>query len=129
MGPDDHVDPGRPSLDLAPVLLRETSAHDDPEPRMGELRWFQVSEVAVELVVGVLTDRAGVEHHDTRVGDIVGPRHTVGVEQPGDALRVMLVHLAAEGADQVGALHGTEGIGTPVPRSHEWVSSPAPKLR
>ena len=63
----------------------------------------QVAEVAVEAVVGVLPDRAGVEHDDVgRVG--VGGPHVAGVlQQAGDALGVVHVHLAAVGAHVVGA--------------------------
>jgi len=60
-----------------------------------------VPEVAVELVVGVLADRAGVEDDDVRRavglrGDVSG-----GVEQPADPLAVVDVHLAPVGAHVV----------------------------
>ena len=83
---------GRTTLDLALVLLGEAPADDDPHLGVGRLQRLQMAEVAVELVVGVLADRARVEHHHARVGESVGRGHAVGEEQPGDALRVVLVH-------------------------------------
>src|SRR5262249_50535275 len=52
-----------------------------------------------------LANRAGVEHDDPRVGSVLDPGVAVGLEQPRDALGVVLVHLAAEGANQVPAGH------------------------
>ena len=70
------------------------------------------AQVAVELVVGVLPHRAGVEDDD--VGDL-GPsvlRHAGKVdvarrlEQAGEALAVVDVHLAAVRPHVVGPGHG-----------------------
>ena len=62
--------------------------------------------MAVELVVGVLPDAARVEHDDVGRLEIVGRLHAVGDEQPGDPLRVVLVHLAPVGAHEEAAGHG-----------------------
>ena len=72
------------------------------------LRRAQLAEVAVELVVGVLAHRARVEHDD--VGDLGPlPRRQAGevdvagrLEQAGEALAVVDVHLAAVRAHVVG---------------------------
>ncbi len=74
----------------------------------------KVAEVAVELVVGVLPDAAGVEHDHVGVVEPVGGLHAVGLEQPGEPLRVVLVHLAPVGAHDVAAGrlgHPFEAIG------------------
>ena len=55
---------GRPPDDLAAVLLGQAAADGDLHARARLLDRMQVAEVAVEPVVGVLPDRAGVEHHD-----------------------------------------------------------------
>ena len=76
-------------------------------PGPGGLHRAQVAEVAVEPVVGVLPDRAGVEDDD--VGGLVGVgRADVAgrLEQPGHPLGVVHVHLAPVGADGVAAGHG-----------------------
>ena len=65
-----------------------------------------MAEGAVELVVGVLPDAAGVEHHHVGVVDAVGRDQPVGLEQPRDPLGVVLVHLAPEGADEEAARLG-----------------------
>ena len=68
-----------------------------------------MTEVAVQPVVGVLTDAAGVEDDHVGVVDVVGRHQAVGFEDAGQALGVVLVHLAAEGADEDngGAADGT----------------------
>jgi hypothetical protein len=52
-----------------------------------------------KLLVGVLPDAAGVEHHDIGLAHVVGLPHAVGHEHAGQALGVVLVHLAPECAD------------------------------
>ncbi len=73
-----------------------------------------MAEVAVQLVVGVLANAARVQHDHVGLGLGRGGDHPVGLEQPGDALGVVLVHLAAERAHEVatgGFLHLDEAIG------------------
>ncbi|GAA3316935.1 hypothetical protein GCM10017710_30130 [Arthrobacter ramosus] len=77
---------------------------------MGGLDLLEFPEVAVKLVVGVLTDGAGVEDHD--VGDTAVEGHVSCILQEScHALGVMDIHLATEGADLVGALHPVLGCG------------------
>ena len=66
---------------------------------IGLLTRRQVAEVAVQLVVGVLADRARVEHHDVGVGAVGGPPVSGGLQQPGQPFGVVHIHLAAVGAD------------------------------
>ena len=89
--------PARCDDELA-VLLREAPTHRDLEVRALGLQRLEPPEVAVELVVGVLADAARVEHDDVGGVEIVGGLHAVGDEQAGDALGVVLVHLAPVGA-------------------------------
>ncbi len=112
---DHHVDPGGPALDLALVLLRQTARDDDPQRRIRGLRWLEMAEVAIEPVVGVLADGARVEHDHPGPVQVVCGGHTAGHEQACDALRVVLVHLAPEGADLIRAVHEFERIGSWVP--------------
>jgi hypothetical protein len=101
VGTEHDIDPGSAGRHDLTVLLRQAAAHGDLHPGPGGLGRREPSEVAVEPVVGVLPDRAGVEHHQIRLGVGLGP--AVGLEDPGDALRVMNVHLAAVGDHLVGA--------------------------
>ena len=84
------------------VLLRETAADGDLHARVGFLDRGEDAEVAVQLVVGVFPDRAGVEDHD--VGQLAGGGDVAcGFQHAGHPLGIVHVHLAAEGAHLVGA--------------------------
>ena len=100
---EDDVDPRRPADDLAAVLLRQAAADGDLHAGAGVLDRPQVAEVAVEPVVGVLPDGAGVEDDD--VGVVALGRGGVAgrLEQPGEPLGVVHVHLAPVRAHAVGA--------------------------
>ena len=69
---------------------------------------LEAPERAVEPLVGVLPDAARVEHHHVGVLHGGGRRQAVGHQQPGEPLGVVLVHLAPEGPDEVGAGHPPE---------------------
>jgi hypothetical protein len=105
VGSDDHVDPRRPILDLAPVLLGEAPGHHDPHPGVRLLQRPEVSEVAVQPIVGVLPNGARVQHDHLGLDSVFRSDVAVGLEQAGDPLGVVLVHLAPEGADHVPAAH------------------------
>ena len=97
------VDVARPLTHDVAVLLGEAAGDDDLATVAFGLPRLEVAEVAVQLVVGVLADAARVEHDDVGVRLGRGGDHPVGFEQPGDALRVVLVHLTAERAHEVAA--------------------------
>ena len=120
----DHVDVTGTRRYFVTVLLGQAARHDDLATVLLALPGLQVAEIAVQLVVGVLPDAAGVEHDD--VGIVLGVRthHAVGLEQAGDALGVVLVHLAAVGADDVAA-HGLghDDLGYRGPCGPRWLTS------
>ena len=102
VGAEDGVHPRRLLQDGLAVLLRQAAAHGDLHARVGCLDRGQHAQVAVQLVVGVLPDRAGVEHDD--VGQLAGGGDVAcRLEHPGHPLGIVHVHLAAEGAYLVGA--------------------------
>ena len=111
VGAEHHVDVPGTLDDPLPVLLGEASAHRDLQVGPLRLQRLQPPEVAVELVIGVLTDAARVE--DDHVGglDVVGRDHALGREQARDPLRVVLVHLAPERAHVEPARHICAGVG------------------
>src|SRR4029079_5193713 len=80
---------------------------------------LQVAEMAIQLVVGVLADAARVQHHDVGRLEIRRTFHALGFEHARDAFRVVLVHLAAEGAHEEPAGHGC------ILRGGPGVASPA----
>ena len=103
VGTEHGVDPGRPLQHLVPVLLRQATAHGDLQVRPLLLQGPQLTEVAIKPVVGVFPYAAGVENYDVSVLDAVRHHHPFGFEQAGQALGIVLVHLAAESAHQVPA--------------------------
>ena len=108
------------SHDALAVLLGQAPADRDLQAGPSLLQRLEAPEVAVELVVGVLTDAARVEDDDVGRLEVVGRLHALGREQPGDALRVVLVHLAPVGAHveaaraRVDRRGGSGGHGRPV---------------
>ena len=64
VGAEDDVDPRCALDDGAAVLLRQAAADGDLHVGVAQLGRPQLAEVAVELVVGVLAHRAGVEDDD-----------------------------------------------------------------
>jgi hypothetical protein len=107
VGAVDDVDPGRALGDRRAVLLREAAADDDREVAAlvasRVLDALEVTERPVEPLVGVLPHGAGVEQDEVRVQRVRGPAVADRLEDPGGTLRVVLVHLAAEGPHRVGA--------------------------
>ena len=62
-------------------------------------------ETAVQLLIGVLANTAGVENYEIGVIFAFGSLHAVLLEQPGDALGVMSIHLAPKGAHNIFTSH------------------------
>jgi hypothetical protein len=91
--------------DLA-VLLGQTTRHHDLTALTFVLPTPHGAQGAVQLVVGVLANAAGVEHHDVRIVLVLHRAQSVTLEQPGNALGVVLVHLTPEGANDVGPCRG-----------------------
>ena len=68
VGAEHDIDMGCPFLYEFTVLLGETAGHGDLQARSLFLEGLEVAQGAVEPVVGVLPDAAGVEHDDVGVG-------------------------------------------------------------
>ena len=112
VGAEDHVDVGGPLPDPLPVHLGQAPAHRDLHVGPALPERLEVAQVAVELVVGVLPDAAGVEHHHVGRLEVGGGHQAVGHQGPGQPLRVVLVHLAPEGPDVEGAGRGAGSTAT-----------------
>ena len=96
----DHVDPGGAFGDPGALHLGQAAADRDLHAVL--LLRQQVPQVAVQPVGRVLPDRAGVEHHHVRGLAVTGGLVARLVEQAGQALGIVRVHLAPVGADLVG---------------------------
>ena len=81
VGAEHHVHVRRPLPHQVAVLLGEAAGHHDLEARALRLERLQVAEGAVQLVVGVLPDAAGVEDDDVRVLGTLGLGQPVGLEE------------------------------------------------
>ena len=110
---EHDIDPVSALADAVAVLLRHASADGDLHARVRILGALQAAEITTESLIGVLSDRASVDDDDVCGRRIVDGGHSVGREQPADALGIVLVHLAPEGADEVrltDALRLTHGL-------------------
>ena len=97
--PEDHVDVSGPLLDLLLVHLGQAAPDRDLHVRTALPEGLEIAKVAVELVVGVLPDAAGVEHHHVGRLHVLGRYQAIGHQGSGQPLGVVLVHLAPECAD------------------------------
>ncbi len=113
VGAEDNVYPRRPAQHGVAVFLRQAATDRDLHVGIGALARGQMAEVAVQPVVGVLADGAGVEHHDVGLGTVGRPPVAGRFQQTRQPLGVVDVHLTAVGADLIGARwrspHGRPG--------------------
>ena len=86
------------------LRLGVAAADGDHLLRIAVLQRRRLREVRREALVGLLADRARVEHDHVRLGLLVRLPQPERLEESLDPLRVMGVHLAPEGGDVV-ALH------------------------
>ena len=112
---EDHVDPGGLGHDEVTVLLGHATTHGDLHAGVLLLEGGHPAEVPVQPVVGVLPHGAGVEDHHVGRADlgvlVRRQRHISGlVEQAGDPLGVMGVHLASVGDHPIAARGRAGGI-------------------
>jgi hypothetical protein len=101
---DDDID-----RRLAPDDLLALGLGDAARDRDGEVAAFgaaqlllvaQPAELGVDLLRGVLTDVAGIQHHEIGLGRTIGQRIAERPQDVGHAVRVVDVHLAPVGADE-----------------------------
>ena len=103
---DHDIDHRRALEQRLPFLLRHAPGHHDHRVAGGVVRLdAQLPQTRVQLVLGVLAHAARVDDDD--IGVAVVGRAVVpgGIQQPGHLLRVVIVHLAAVGFDEVLAAH------------------------
>ena len=98
---EDDVDIGRAADDLPTLLARDTSAHADENVGTRTLERLHAPEVGEHLLLRLLAHRAGIEEDEVGLGGVAGFLVTLGGgEHVGHLVRVVLVHLASERADE-----------------------------
>ena len=102
---ENDVDPRRLLQHSVAVFLRQAATDGDLHVGIGLLARREVAQIAVQLVVGVLPHRAGVEDDDVGIGTLGRAFVSGGLQQPGQPFGVMHIHLAAVGADLIGATY------------------------
>jgi hypothetical protein len=97
---EHHVDEGRARDDGRALLAGDATADADDEVGVRLLQMTHPAEVVEHLFLGLLAHRAGVEEDDVGVFRRAGRGQPFGrIEHVGHLVRVVLVHLAAEGFD------------------------------
>jgi hypothetical protein len=102
---EDHVHIGRALDDLGPFLAGHAAAHADQHAFF--LQVLDPAEVAEHLFLRFLAHRAGVEQDQVGLVHVGGGLVALGgAQHVGHLVRVVLVHLAAEGFDEDFFGHG-----------------------
>jgi hypothetical protein len=87
--------------DRRPFLARHAAADADHQVGIGELQQAYPAEVVENALLRLLAHRAGIEENDVGVVGGVGLDDFFGgSEYVGHLVRIVLVHLAPEGADE-----------------------------
>ena len=98
--PHHNIDVSCAFLDPTTIFLGETTSHRNLESGLLALDGGEMAQVAVELVISVLSDTAGIEDHHIGVFEFRGGLQAIGNEHPGEPLGIVLIHLAPEGTDE-----------------------------
>jgi len=114
----ENVDEGEVAEELLlPALGQATGHHDQP----GDIRLLEpgsFAQVPGQTGIGLLPDRTGVVHEQSRVLRGFLPSETQLLEHPRDALGIMVVHLTAEGTQVVRprphTVHGSAPFTPPI---------------
>ena len=103
---DDHVDETGALQERGTLLLRHAprDRHDRFVAGLPAQR-TELAEPRIQLVFGPLPDAAGVDDDDVGVAVLGRALITSRLEQPRHLLGIVIVHLAAEGLDQVFPAH------------------------
>ena len=100
VGSKNHIHPGSLFDDYILVFLSQATTNRNLQIWIGFLLRKHGAQVAVKLVVRVLTHRTGVEYHQVGISSL-GLCVARRFKQARDTFRVMNVHLTAVGADLV----------------------------
>jgi len=98
---EDQIHIGRAAHDFSAFLAGDAAADADQEPRLRGLQAANAPQVGKHLLLRLLAHGTGVEEDEVRLGGIRGLLEALGGgEHVGHLVRVVLVHLASERADE-----------------------------
>ena len=100
VGADHQVEHARLIEQLGTQMLGHASGDSDHQGRVAPLEPREVAEPPEDPLLGVLADRAGVEHHRVGVLGALGEAHAGAQEHARHHLAVGQVHLAAIGLEE-----------------------------
>ena len=103
LGTHHQVELGHAAQQRLPLLLGHAARHHQGEPGIEPLALGLAAQVAVDLLLGVVANRAGVVEHQIGAVFPLGLPVAHRFENSGHALGIRLVHLAAEGGDPIAA--------------------------
>lgn len=100
LGAHNHIHEVGALGDAAALLLRDASGHGHDRVSLSQPRLVaDLRQSVKELLLCLLTDRAGIDHDEIGIDFSVGADVASGLKEPRHALRVVDVHLAAECLD------------------------------
>src|SRR5271166_2806705 len=98
--PEHDVDIRRALHDRRALLAGNAATDANDEVRVRRLQGAHAAEVVKNPLLRLFSHRAGVEQYDVGLFGAIGQVESLGfVQQVGHLVRVVLVHLATEGAD------------------------------
>ena len=100
LGTKDQVDIWYPAHNGLTLLAGHTPPHADDEVGLEPLEVSGSTEIGEDLLLGLLTDRAGVKQDDICIFWVVGGLYGLGGRQDIHHFGgVVFIHLAPKGAD------------------------------
>ena len=100
-----NIDPRRTLAHAIAIFLRHASGHHQLATLDAVFPALEMTKVSVGFGVGAFANATGVDHHDIGCLFGLGKHQAVGFEHSGDALGVVLIHLAPICANDVAAAH------------------------
>ena len=120
MGSKDDIHPGRLVDNRRLVFLGKAPPYRNLHPWLGALNCGELTEVSIELVIGVFAHGTRVDHDNVRGMSRLCFDIARCFERTRHALRIMNIHLTAKGANfecpPVAGIQGSNHRGNVVPR-------------
>ena len=104
--PHHQIQFRHPAQQRFPLLLGDATSNHEREIGIAAFALRLAPQIAVDLLLCVVADRAGVVEHEVGIELCSGLAVAHGFQDPGHALGIGLVHLATEGRDPVAATAG-----------------------